>query len=1712
MEVHEATSILPSPNPAIGDEFRNDLLLFAVGQLVHVERRAWPGINQPGGVGRIGEVSVSSPSPSPQEQPTRSRRVLVSVRYVLDGRYEKSIDTKYVRIHNQSAGRDLRDRGMLLGRCQRCGSLRRDCGSCDVWTQLPSSMNQSETTTKVVGSKKKKAPPHSKAKDTTEDDDDDDDTDSIDAMLEEIKAFNPMGRKLKTLQKKAKLLLFGQNDDDDNDDFMQTASRRRGEKPQQRATDWTLDPIGSENGLDSDSDRDEGHHRHDVHQGDSISPDSASDDDSCLLQELLASQKPSSVPQTGGVMANIKARRKAKDHRHKPSILERIGAPTEVGLQSNAIKQPNKPAIESHRTHGHNNDNTDNSFKTWTPLRPSSTSHPTIATPSSALSFASRDTKESEENDSSQKQHRERDFTPPTDQVQRMSMNYRKTDILDATQQDDDLTIVCDQQFIQPEGNAEEMPSDIVDQTKNLPFRELPAFFDRLVHGLETDLIPKARQQLAEMEAQLNNSSKTERIIPYEQEVSEHLKMANETYQHLLVVLVQQGRDQCQNALRKATNRRRYRKNKGSMTARQLEEFRGAKLEAREMRYDQLNDNLEEILAECRHCIQNLEDEMEQQQQHRTDEEKEEDDDDDRWVDPPAAGEDDLGGVGEITTTAQQQSLDDSMTRPLSPFDPHQHARVKKRHKQSTATFSHKTRAANTNKHKLSKGTQKRETSSGLQPGDKIVVLRNRLGTAQRDGLDEDGNSDCAISIDKQADPNSFANSEEQEDQTGGHTLIIHGGTSTTPTINQSAAQERGNSSSVQTGRSLDVQDPNGSGSRISRIDERQRSGSGDIERAVQRPQRQERHRDSSAVSTMEKFLKANAEHVPPPARDKENNDMEPRHNGHKTNARKRSGQEMTLSNDSASEEVNRVQMVFSALRKRSKTEHGLDPRPTIQPTQATQSIVQSICDTISKDYPNSTCCKSLAQLTDLLHFGSLEQDAVSCIRLAFMVAFRSQRGKRILQELISTNSPELDGHVSLLVAATALLSFIRDKQLSTQGADDIFSAPYSGLFLDAVICQFVEAVFSTYLPSAWALGSSTGLAHTRDHLERLLSSLSLHVNMVERTSRCLLQELRTQQWRVGFNQDCVFLSCFDPERWSSLLDCSKSTQLPRKTTSSRYSVLGNNLPRCEVDAIWCTLAFVASSDRKVSENGKLTWDLLSDILLRGTLSVSPSQTLSPSPAHLQECLKEMRHLTDLVSSGALESVALKDSFLTNVVKRASLVSNALVQPCFRMVATATREDDHMFKILASRIKSQLVLNGTAMSNGPEAQQQRVDLSDILSNPDKLAAEERLLLPSSALTRQCMALLCAWIARLPPKRVRINSFVRKTKISWVQEMKAWVSGNRILTNEMDPFQQAFSCPSQNDPKATNQAYFMEFAAFCEVCSWVAMGIRTDIPGTVPKIRAIEMVQRIWTLLSNDEMDQRLKMVSQRIESRGAYQGDFYLVQVTAKVLTCLGLSIVGLNPFVQENHIGAAVSSVSLANEDEGTLDFVASALLTCLDCSRHSQEQLEPFCFVSGCLGRLVSSLRRLRNSSSAESWQVSAASALLGSCWDKFLPVFRGYFGMNHYQKVSGPLGEHALSLIVSALYGLVPTDQPTTTRITRIATPALIEAPADKPAQNGIDEFGGVDDAALVALLNSCESKKPDRDLFTGIYFCLQNSCWTHSMKRSRRRGLTSTSIKV
>jgi hypothetical protein len=125
---HDNEATLPFPSSS------EDPVLppFTVGQWVSVASRTSPGINQPGGIGRITALNEKDRT--------------VSVKYVLDGRHEKNVHLQFVQMYSWEetsatantsiamGNTRLRDRTMLLGRCTYCGSLRADCQSCDFAT------------------------------------------------------------------------------------------------------------------------------------------------------------------------------------------------------------------------------------------------------------------------------------------------------------------------------------------------------------------------------------------------------------------------------------------------------------------------------------------------------------------------------------------------------------------------------------------------------------------------------------------------------------------------------------------------------------------------------------------------------------------------------------------------------------------------------------------------------------------------------------------------------------------------------------------------------------------------------------------------------------------------------------------------------------------------------------------------------------------------------------------------------------------------------------------------------------------------------------------------------------------------------------------------------------------------------------------------------------------------------------------------------------------------------------------------------------------------------------------------------------------------------------------------------------------------------------------------------------------------------------------
>ena len=182
---------------------------FIVGQLVEVESRTWPGMNQQGGVGRVTGIAANR----------------VSVRYLVGHtRHEKEIPVRFVKGHAPAAKR-LRDRSMLLGRCQNCGSLRTDCGSCDFWAAAEQQQRQRS---KVNG---ESARTEQIQKLETNDDTDSDDSSSSTSSFERDIARQRRGfRRYQRIKKRALQILTDNGDGNDT-------SSSNGEKESESSSD-----------------------------------------------------------------------------------------------------------------------------------------------------------------------------------------------------------------------------------------------------------------------------------------------------------------------------------------------------------------------------------------------------------------------------------------------------------------------------------------------------------------------------------------------------------------------------------------------------------------------------------------------------------------------------------------------------------------------------------------------------------------------------------------------------------------------------------------------------------------------------------------------------------------------------------------------------------------------------------------------------------------------------------------------------------------------------------------------------------------------------------------------------------------------------------------------------------------------------------------------------------------------------------------------------------------------------------------------------------------------------------------------------------------------------------------------------------------------------------------------------------------------------------
>jgi len=150
------------------------------------------------------------------------------------------------------------------------------------------------------------------------------------------------------------------------------------------------------------------------------------------------------------------------------------------------------------------------------------------------------------------------------------------------------------------------------------------------------------------------------------------------------------------------------------------------------------------------------------------------------------------------------------------------------------------------------------------------------------------------------------------------------------------------------------------------------------------------------------------------------------------------------------------------------------------------------------------------------------------------------KHGCRTIQDMIASNEAELSLHIRTLSLCVRSLAFV-----TSDGIPIIFRKEKQEYFLDFVILQMVDALYSSILPSAWALDTKY-CDRVIHKLIPLRDALSSRIPLVEAVSRCIIKSLGCQEWRKSQSKSFAFISSLDPKCWEDFLRTGKQFNYPQ--------------------------------------------------------------------------------------------------------------------------------------------------------------------------------------------------------------------------------------------------------------------------------------------------------------------------------------------------------------------------------------------------------------------------------------------------------------------------------------------------------------------------------------------------------------------------------------
>ncbi len=1432
-------------NPTTKNDQDNEKIeLITVGRLVEVASRTWPGINKPGGVARVVQVHFDHDSNDENQTQANARQPThVNVRYMVGSSREKRVPIEYVKLAPQyesttvatsnNNNTSLRDRSMLLGRCLRCGSLRTDCGSCD-WAMEEEDIN---FTTRTSSSK----PPRRKRKNATLLNDDSDGGSSNSSSNEGDEDLAQLRTLIqRSKQRRRKQTSTGETSLN-NSKTLETRRYSKFSRTWRKRYPLLVDDLSSSSSSDtSDSENESGA------KGDLQRKSRRLKGRTSILESLGGNNKEQPKRRASSSKSTLKSK----------SLQQQATSSKSMESSSDSDSDLDDIPITSVLNSGkHKNNNNKRSKRTRS-------GEALVDIPLNTPNTTRRSAVPTDDDTHVHSYHQ-----------QLLELEARARFQIEQQQQQPPSNDI-DAGFIQPEGQeaVENLPQDMVDLSKDVPYPELGPLFDSMARKLEDEILPDYGLKLANLQhrlRKLQNQALNSDLASFQQLLEEYHLL----WEEVRSSVIQKGTDQCQATLRRLLDDKLYKRYRKQLTAAERKK-RPRMMDARNLRMDAMDEAVEAFVRRLKQAVVACETECEAPMDTGSDSNS-----DSFCENDVVSSESDGDGIP-ITAMVETEASETE----LAPFQPHQHAtRVRKEPKDATEQSKKKTTTTSSSS-KNARRKRPRTINFGQSKTKTSRRRKSRVNTNDAQGNDH--NDRQSLEMSETEDPSSSRMEE-------GETELVSFDNSTgrrrkrtvrsRDTLQLGLAEPRDSKESISERMQAFLDANEANGMRIYSDGEEE-----ETERVSNRRQRnyQRRHRRTYPM-------------------------FEPRTRG---NNESTVGDNVTINE--------RGEMVVEE-----------EPEESHFASYDTQSLFDQLSSGANRISVESTeiLDDNEIQVIDKNWEGLLSDMEIALSNnpqsmntfLQRIYHMLICRGSRTLQDLIASKDTELPLHIRTLSLCVRSLKCVSNEELPIP-----FSNEKQGFFLDLLVFQLVDALYSVSLPSAWALGIEN-CERIFQKLSPLRNALASQIPLVEAVSKCIIKSFGCQQWRKSQKKDHVFVSSLDPQCWSNFLETGTKFEDPQVT---RFQKLGRVWPRIEADALWRILAFVGTAPSIATDKSIFRLQIVSKLFSSGILAVETvgkEEALPPSEDQLLACQQEIRYFSSLLRKGALDSLPKTDSMLVKLIQHSLNLQRDSFQGSSRARASCfpNSGDDALAKKASSmfwRITHPLSFNSSVencrcVSIREFSFDQRHDKND--------KTYKMLLYPTSNVLLSCTTLLINWINRVSTKKIRQNRLANSLKALQNELLKA--DNNRIeksVENGDVTFENAFSVkpPIEVGTGSERAAIFkLEAASYIQIIASMCMKNQIDP----------DLSQTVWKNISDDEMKQKQCDIIGHLKNTDKYTGDAYRLFALAKIMATLLLIQMNISPW----HLSLGVSVTRLFAENlqlnTESFSFPLSCIFACLDC-----------------------------------------------------------------------------------------------------------------------------------------------------------------------------------